>query len=225
MTRQLALSLALLAGCASVASPEPDAPAVTTEAAPSEAAADGTAAASPLPEGQAEAIFAGGCFWCMETAYEGVDGVLEVLSGYTGGAEDHPTYQQVSYHKTTHFEAVRVVYDPSEVSYEQLLEIFWVNVDPTQADGQFCDRGEQYRTAIFTSDEQEIRAAEETKARAGETLGKPIVTEILPAATFWVAEEYHQDFYKKNPSRYYSYRAGCGRDRRLEQLWGDAAKH
>jgi len=219
MSRTLSLlALLTLTACASGAATEPP----TAAAAPGDG---GVYAAIALSEGQAEAVFAGGCFWCMETAYEGVDGVIEVLSGYTGGAEDKPTYRQVANHMTSHYEAVRVVYDPSKTDYAALLHIFWRNVDPTQANGQFCDKGDQYRTAIFTSDASEIAAAESTRAAAAAELGESIVTEVLPGATFWVAEAYHQDFYKKNPTRYYSYRTGCGRDKRLEQLWGEAPAH
>ena len=185
----------------------------------------GTDPAPPLEEGQKEAIFAGGCFWCMEKPFGVIDGVASTTSGYTGGKEKAPTYKQVSYHQTSHYEAIRVVYDPTKVSYDKLLEVFWHNVDPTQADGQFCDRGDQYRTAVFTSDAEEIQLAEASKAKAAETLGQTVVTEILPAATFWVAEAYHQDFYKTNPDHYTRYRTGCGRDARLQQLWGDAAGH
>jgi len=231
MSRSLlhaALSLLALSACASGAATDPavgaptaapTAPDTTTSTAPADG---GVYAAPPIAEGQAQAVFAGGCFWCMETAYEGMDGVLEVLSGYTGGAEDSPTYRQVANHMTSHYEAVQVIYDPTKTDYEALLDIFWHNVDPTQANGQFCDKGDQYRTAIFTSDAAEIAAAEQTRERSAKVLSETIVTEILPSATFWVAEEYHQDFYKKSPGRYYSYRTGCGRDKRLEQLWGEA---
>lgn len=188
-------------------------------------AAEGTQAAPPLEAGQAEAVFAGGCFWCMEKPFDKVPGVISTTSGYTGGTELHPTYKDVSYHRTSHYEAIRIVYDPAQVSYDRLLEVFWHNVDPTQADGQFCDRGDQYRTGIFTSDAAEIARAEASKKAAAEALGEPIVTEILPASTFWVAEAYHQNFYETNPVRYNSYRSGCGRDRRLEQLWGEQAGH
>ena len=185
----------------------------------------GTLAAQPVEVGQAEAVFAGGCFWCMEKPFDLVDGVVSTTSGYTGGAEDAPTYRQVANHKTTHYEALRVVYDPAIVSYADLLQVFWHNVDPTDARGQFCDKGDQYRTGIFTSDAQERRLAEQSKVEAQVTLGKPVVTQVLPKATFWVAEDYHQDFYLKNPTHYSRYRQGCGRDRRLDQLWGDAAAH
>jgi len=208
MTRIAVALLAFIVACAS----EPT-------------AAAGTEAAPALREGQAEAVFAGGCFWCMEKPFEKIPGVLDTISGYTGGKELHPTYEEVGYHRTSHYEAIRVVYDPSQVSYERLLEVFWHNVDPTQANGQFCDKGDQYRTAIFTSDPAEIALAEASRVQVGKELGQPIVTELLPAATFWVAEDYHQDFYKKNPVRYTSYRTGCGRDARLQALWGDKAGH
>ena len=184
-----------------------------------------TQAAPPVALGRAEAVFAGGCFWCMEGPFDKVPGVLETWSGYTGGPEDGATYKQVSQGKTAHYEALRVVYDPTRVDYETLLQVFWHNIDPTQGNGQFCDRGKQYRSAIFTSIPAERASAETSRTQAAETLKKEVVTEILPAATFWLAEEYHQDFYKKNPSRYLSYRRGCGRDRRLKELWGEAASH
>lgn len=188
-------------------------------------AAAGTDAAPPLEKGQAEAIFAGGCFWCMEKPFDKVEGVIRTTSGYTGGKEQHPTYEDVGYHRTSHYEALRVVYDPTKVDYAHLLEVFWHNVDPTQSNGQFCDKGEQYRTAIFTNDKEEKKAAQDAKKEVEKELGKPVVTEILPASTFWVAEEYHQDFYVKNPSHYSRYRLGCGRDARLQELWGDEAGH
>ena len=189
--------------------------------------AAGTQAAPPLQPGQAEAVFAGGCFWCMEKPFDKVEGVISTTSGYTGGAELAPTYEQVSSHATSHYEALRVVYDPARVSYDRLLEVFWHNVDPTQADGQFCDHGDQYRTAIFTSDPAERAAAEASRARAAAELQVQgqIVTPVLPASTFWVAEAYHQDFYTKNPSHYERYRTGCGRDRRLQAVWGEKAGH
>ena len=184
------------------------------------AASAGTQAAPPLEAGQAEAIFAGGCFWCMEKPFDLVDGVISTTSGYTGGREEHPTYEQVGYHKTSHYEALRVVYDPGQVSYEELLTVFWHNVDPTQSDGQFCDKGDPYRTGIFTSDPKEIELAEASKKAVGEQLGAEVVTAVLPKAVFWEAEDYHQDFYLKNPGHYARYRQGCGRDRRLQELWG-----
>jgi peptide-methionine (S)-S-oxide reductase len=168
------------------------------------------------------ALFAGGCFWCEETAFEGVPGVFTVISGYTGGQTKNPTYEQVSAGSTGHAESVEVTYDPSRISYGQLLDIFWRNVDPLQANGQFCDHGNQYRSAIFYRDDAQKKAAEESKRKLEEQprfKGK-IVTQIVAASTFYPAEEYHQDFYKKNPIRYHSYREGCGRDARLKELWG-----
>jgi peptide methionine sulfoxide reductase msrA/msrB len=177
----------------------------------------------PPPHGKlAYATFAGGCFWCMEASMDEVPGVVSTTSGYAGGTLKHPTYEQVSAGGTGYAESVRVGYDPAKLSYEQLLDAFWRNVDPTDAGGQFCDRGNQYRTAIFYENEAERRAAEESKQKleASGRLPKPVVTQIVPLGTFWPAEEYHQDFYKKNPIRYHAYRAGCGRDRRLQELWG-----
>ena len=177
------------------------------------------------PGEKATAIFAGGCFWCEETAYEGQPGVLSVISGYTGGTVKNPTYEQVSSGTTGHAESVEVTYDPKVTSYEKLLEIFWHNVDPFTKDAQFCDHGHQYRSAIFYKDEAQKKAAEASKAKLEEDpkfKGK-IVTEITQASAFYPAEEYHQDFWKKSPARYYSYRAGCGRDARLKQIWGEAA--
>ncbi|HYT31064.1 MAG TPA: peptide-methionine (S)-S-oxide reductase MsrA [Thermoanaerobaculia bacterium] len=180
--------------------------------------------ASP-PAQRATAIFAGGCFWCEETAFEGLPGVFSVVSGYTGGQKKNPTYEEVSAGSTGHAESVEVTYDPSLITYEKLLEVFWHNVDPTQSNGQFCDHGTQYRSAIFYKDEAQRKAAEESKRRVEEMprfKGK-VVTQIVAASTFYPAEEYHQDFYKKSPVRYQSYRQGCGRDARLKELWGDAA--
>jgi peptide-methionine (S)-S-oxide reductase len=177
------------------------------------------------PGGHATAIFAGGCFWCEETAFEGLPGVLSVTSGYTGGQKKNPTYEEVSSGGTGHAESVEVVFDPAKTSYERLLEVFWHNVDPFQKDGQFCDHGTQYRSAIFYRDEAQRKAAEESKRRLEEEprfKGK-IVTQIVAASTFYPAEDYHQDFYKKNPARYHSYREGCGRDARLKEIWGEAA--
>jgi peptide-methionine (S)-S-oxide reductase len=161
----------------------------------------------------------------METQYEGRPGIVEVISGYTGGKELHPTYEQVSSHETGHFESIEVRFDPRKITYAQLLDIFWHSVDPTQADGQFCDIGHQYQSAIFVSDDAQRKAAEASRhaLEASHVLHRPIVTELLPASTFWPAEGYHQDFWKKDPVRYHSYREGCGRDRRLAELWGKAA--
>jgi peptide-methionine (S)-S-oxide reductase len=179
----------------------------------------------PAPGTQLEvATFAGGCFWCMVPPYEKLEGVVSVTSGYTGGHVEHPTYEQVSAGGTGHAEAVQVLYDPRKVSYEKLLEVFWHNVDPTASDHQFCDYGDQYRSEIFYHTEKQKRLAEQSKAaiEKSKTFQEPILTKITPASAFYRAEEYHQDFYKKNPIRYRYYRYTCGRDRRLEELWGKA---
>jgi peptide-methionine (S)-S-oxide reductase len=173
----------------------------------------------------AKATFAGGCFWCMEPPFDALDGVISTTSGYTGGHVPSPTYQQVSAGGTGHAEAVEVLYDPARVSYEALLDVFWHNIDPTTADAQFCDHGDQYRSAVFVHDKEQRRLAEASKEAiaASGVLTEPIVTEIVDAATFYPAEDYHQDYYLKNPLRYKLYRAGCARDRTLERIWGDDA--
>jgi peptide-methionine (S)-S-oxide reductase len=170
----------------------------------------------------ATAIFAGGCFWCMEPPYDVLPGVVSTTSGYIGGKVRNPTYEQVSAGTTGHTEAVQVVYDPSKVSYEKLLEVFWRNIDPTTPNAQFCDHGSQYRSGIFYLDDEQRRLAQASRDRIERTkpFREPIVTEITAATMFYKAEEYHQDYYKKNPLRYKYYRARCGRDDRLEQLWG-----
>jgi len=172
----------------------------------------------------AEATFAGGCFWCMEGPFDKLDGVISTTSGYTGGTKSNPTYEEVSAGRTGHAESVRVVYDPAKIGYERLLEVFWRNIDPLARDRQFCDVGSQYRSAIFCHDEEQRRLAVASRAalEASGRFKEPIVTQIVPAGDFWPAEEYHQDYYRKNPIRYRIYRAGCGRDRRLEELWGSA---
>ena len=176
----------------------------------------------PSGENLARATFAGGCFWCMEPPFDKLDGVISTTSGYTGGQKQNPTYKEVSAGVTGHTEAVQVIYDPRKIDYAQLLEVFWCNIDPTTADRQFCDSGSQYRTGIFYHDEEQKRLAEESKQAVEKSgrLGQPIVTEITPASEFYPAEEYHQDYYKKNPLRYKFYRYNCGRDQRLEELWG-----
>lgn len=170
----------------------------------------------------ATAIFAGGCFWCMESDFDKVPGVLSTISGYIGGTLANPSYEQVSAGGSGHLEAVLVRFDPAQTSYVRLLEAYWPNIDPLTATGQFCDIGSQYRSAIFYGDAEQQRLAEASKAalQASGRFSKPVVTEILPAATFYPAEEYHQNYYKKNPLRYRYYRATCGRDARLEELWG-----
>jgi peptide-methionine (S)-S-oxide reductase len=171
----------------------------------------------------AYATFAGGCFWCVEADFEKVDGVLSVSSGYTGGTVANPSYKQVSAGGTGHAEAVRVVFNPEIVSYEELLDVFWHHIDPTVADRQFCDVGNQYRSAIFYHDDEQRQAAEQSKKDLGQTkpFPQPIVTEITAATAFYPAEAYHQDYYKKNPIRYSYYRNSCGRDRRVAELWGE----
>jgi peptide-methionine (S)-S-oxide reductase len=174
-----------------------------------------------------KATFAGGCFWCMEAPFDKLPGVVSVTAGYTGGTVNHPTYEQVSAGGTGHAEAVQIVYDPSRIGYERLLDVFWHNTDPTVVDRQFCDVGSQYRTGIFYhSEEQRLLALKSKEAlEKSKPFKGPIVTGITKAGEFYPAEEYHQRYYKKNPIRYQYYRSGCGRDRRLKELWGDAAGH
>jgi peptide-methionine (S)-S-oxide reductase len=170
----------------------------------------------------AKAYFAGGCFWCMEEVFEKVDGVIATVSGYMGGTVQNPSYEDVSSGQTGHAESVEVLYDPSKVTYNQLLEAFWRNVDPITPNAQFCDHGTQYRAAIFYQNDQERRFAEESKQAIARSkrFNQPIVTQIVMASRFYPAEEYHQDFYKKNPIRYKFYKYNCGRAQRLEELWG-----
>ena len=166
------------------------------------------------------ATFAGGCFWCVEADFDKVDGVISTISGYTGGAVANPTYEAVGRGGTGHTEAVEIVYDPAKVTYEKLLDVFWHNHDPLAKNRQFCDRGDQYRPAIFYHNEEQRRLAEQTKAMHQARFKQPIQTEIVKAGPFYKAEEYHQDYYVKNPIRYQFYRFNCGRDARLEELWG-----
>jgi methionine-S-sulfoxide reductase len=172
--------------------------------------------------GYEQATFAGGCFWCMEKPFDKIDGVISTTPGYTGGTERNPTYEQVSTGKTGHLEAIEVIYDPAKVSYIQLLDVFWKNIDPTQNNGQFVDIGSQYRTAIFYHNEEQRRLALESRNHLQESrkFAKPIATEIRPATEFYKAEDYHQDYYVKNPIRYKYYRWGSGRDQFLEETWG-----
>jgi peptide-methionine (S)-S-oxide reductase len=197
----LLLSLALLAGS------------VTAQTAPQ--------TASKTPAATARATFAGGCFWCVEADFDKVQGVLSTTSGYIGGRTANPTYEQVSAGATGHAEAVEIVFDPAKVSYAQLVEHFWRTIDPTTADRQFCDAGTPYRTAIFTHDAAQLATVQASLAALGKSkpFKEPIVTQVVPASTFTAAEAYHQDYYKKNPVRYQYYRASCGRDARLKQLW------
>lgn len=175
--------------------------------------------------GTERAIFAGGCFWCTESDFDKVPGVVATISGYTGGTTTSPTYQQVSSETTGHAEAVEVIFDPKKVSYAQLVEHYWRTVDPTTKDRQFCDIGSSYRTAIFAVGDEQLKVARASKEALAKSkpFSKPIVTEIVPASTFYKAEEYHQDYYIKNPVRYRYYRTSCGRDARLKELWGSAA--
>ena len=179
-----------------------------------------------IPPGFEVATFAGGCFWCMEPPYDEIPGVISTTSGYIGGQKKNPTYEEVSSGRTGHTEAVQIVYDPKKVSYQKLLDVFWPNIDPTTPNAQFCDHGSQYRSGIFYHNEEQMRLATASRDQIERTkrFREPIVTEVTKASTFYPAEEYHQDYYKKNPLRYKFYRANCGRDARLEQLWGKPAK-
>jgi peptide-methionine (S)-S-oxide reductase len=170
----------------------------------------------------AKATFAGGCFWCMEPPFDELKGVISTTSGYTGGQQPNPTYKEVSAGHTGHTEAVEIVFDPAQISYAELLKVFWRNIDPMTANRQFCDTGSQYRSGIFYHNDEQKRLAEASKQELEQSgqLPRPIVTEIVPASAFYVAEEYHQDYYQKNPLRYKFYRYSCGRDQVLEQIWG-----
>jgi peptide-methionine (S)-S-oxide reductase len=181
--------------------------------------------AATLPVAGAEyetATFAGGCFWCVESDFDKVPGVISTTSGYIGGQLKNPTYEEVSAGGTGHAEAVQIVFDPAKISYAKLLDVFWRHIDPTTKDRQFCDKGDQYRTAIFYHDDAQKRLAEQSKAAlaASKPFKEAIVTELVPASTFYPAEDYHQDFHTKNPVRYKFYRFNCGRDQRLTELWG-----
>ncbi len=180
------------------------------------------AATDARPGSLVKATFAGGCFWCMEEALDKVAGVVSTMSGYTGGRQKNPTYEDVSAGGSGHAEAVEILYDPAKVTYATLLDVFWRNIDPTTPDRQFCDGGNQYRSAIFYHDETQKRLAEDSKKKLAKSkpFTGPIVTEIAPASAFYPAEEYHQDFYEKNPIRYRVYKYNCGRAQRLAELWG-----
>lgn len=169
------------------------------------------------------ATFAGGCFWCIESDFDKVPGVLATVSGYTGGKTDNPTYRQVSRGDTGHREALQITYDPTKVSYAQLLTVFWHSVDPVDPGGQFCDRGVPYQTAVFAHDDEQRKLAEASRAQAMKDLGKKIFTPVETAAKFYKAEEYHQDYHNKKPLRYKYYRWNCGRNQTVEKLWGDKA--
>lgn len=178
-----------------------------------------------LPANSKTAVFAGGCFWCMEKPFDQIPGVLATTSGYTGGTQANPTYRQVSSGTTGHAEAVQVTYDPTQVTYSKLLTTFWKNVDPFDAQGQFCDKGSQYRSAIFYADNDQKQQAETSKQqlKPNPKFTQPIATEVTPASTFYPAEDYHQNYYKTNATKYKFYRYACGRDQRLKEVWGDAA--
>lgn len=184
-------------------------------------AIDQTKATTPPQE---VAIFAGGCFWCVEDVFEKMPGILSVVSGYTGGSLKDPTYEAVSNGGTGHYEAVQVTFDPSKVSYKDLLPIFWHNIDPFDPLGQFCDKGNSYKAVIFYSNDTQKKLAEASKSELEQRFQKPIVTQIIAASTFYPAEDYHQDYASKNPLRYSFYRGRCGRDERLQEIWGDDAK-
>ena len=171
------------------------------------------------------ALFAGGCFWSMEYGFEGRKGIVDVSSGYSGGKMAHPTYDDVNTETTGHMETVQVVFDPRQVSYASLLDLYWHRTDPTQADGQFCDHGASYHPAIFWRNEAQRAAAEASKAQVQKQLGRPVVTYIRKAGPFWRAEEYHQDFYKKSAAHYHAYSMACGRDAALDRMWGKQATH
>ena len=190
-----------------------------TLATPAASQSKGAAASAAVTD---TATFAGGCFWCVEEVYQDVDGVISAVSGYIGGKQPNPTYEQVSDGRTGHAEAVAVVYDPAKISYDRLLQLFWRNVDPVAVDRQFCDAGAQYRSAIFYHDAEQRRLAEASKAeiQSSKRFDRPIATEIVKAGPFFPAEEYHQDYYEKNPVRYKFYKWNCGRAQRLEALWG-----
>ena len=185
-------------------------------------AAGGIASASAADK-KAAAIFAGGCFWCVESDFDKVPGVLSTTSGYIGGKAETANYKTITSRPTGHYEAVRIVYDPSKVSYRKLLNVFWRSVDPTDDGGQFCDRGHSYKTAVFVKNDEERKVAVSTKEKAEEALGKKIVTKVLKAGPFYKAEDYHQNYYKRNPVRYKVYRYGCGRDQKIRSLWGTEA--
>ena len=184
--------------------------------------ADPTGNAATNDASYATATFAGGCFWCMEPPFDKLDGVISTTSGYTGGSKPDPTYKEVSAGGTGHAEAVQIVYDPQRISYQKLLDVFWHNIDPTSANGQFCDWGDQYRSEIFYHTPEQQKLAEQSKAalEKNKPFKEPVVTTISKATTFYPAEDYHQNYYLKNPLRYKFYRYGCGRDQRLEELWG-----
>ena len=182
---------------------------------------------TPAVAAEEKATFAGGCFWCMEQPFDSLPGVISVMPGYTGGTTKKPTYKEVSSGGTGHTEAVQILFDPAKISYDKLLQVFWRNIDPTVTDRQFCDVGSQYRAAIFYHNDLQLKLAQQSKhlIEKQKKFKEPVVTGIVPAATFYPAEEYHRQYYKKNPIRYSYYRSSCGRDQRLKELWGSSAGH
>ena len=202
------------------------APSASSPAVPVASAQDNVPAAAAVSEANLKtALFAGGCFWCIESDFEKRNGVVDVVSGYTGGRTDNPSYKKVTFTETGHYEAVKVTYDSSVVNYNELLDYFWRHIDPTDPNGQFCDKGSSYRTAVFANQDQiDIARQSKNDIAISKPFDGPIVTEILPAGPFYLAEDYHQDYYKKNPAHYQRYRRGCRRDARVKQLWGDEAK-
>jgi peptide-methionine (S)-S-oxide reductase len=200
------------------------APVLARAAAP---AMTGSSSTAPRPAVADTALFSGGCFWSMEYGFEGRPGILDVTSGYTGGRTTNPSYEDVNTETTGHRETVRVIFDPRKISYGELLDLYWHRIDPMQDDGQFCDHGDSYRTAIWWRNDRQKQAAEESKRalEARHALPAPIMTDVLRAGPFWPAEEYHQDFYRKNWPHYHAYSMGCGRDAKLDAIWGKLATH
>ena len=201
----------------------PDAIAISTEDSPADSPVNNSNNSKTDADSLSTAIFAGGCFWCMEKPFDELPGVVSTTSGYTGGTLENPSYERVSGGGTGHYEAMAVRYDPKQVSYDKLLDTFWHNVDPVDSQGQFCDKGDQYRSAIFYEDPAQQQLAADSKEEVAQQLDKAIATEILPAATFYDAEDYHQNYYQTHAVRYKIYRYGCGRDQRLSEVWGDDA--
>ena len=223
MTRRLFLAAAVFGAAASAVFAQTSAPAAPI----TKSATSVTSTMPATTAGTAKAVFAGGCFWCVESDFDKVEGVLSTTSGYTGGDVPNPTYEQVSGKRTGHAEAVEIVFDPRKVSYEKLVEHFWRTIDPTTKDRQFCDVGSPYRSAIYAQDAEQLKVAQASKAalEKSKPFKEPIVTEVLAGGPFYAAEAYHQDYYKKNPVRYNYYRTSCGRDARVKQLWGGLAVH
>lgn len=221
MLKRFAAALAVLATAAFVFPALAEAPPAATPAKSATALATPTKA--PAPAKAAIAVFAGGCFWCVESDFDKVPGVTSTISGYTGGRVKNPSYEDVTSETSGHREAVKITYDPAKVSYAQLVDYFFHHIDPTDSGGQFCDRGESYTTAIFVASPQQRAVAEKAKTAAAATLKKPIATSILDLTVFYPAEDYHQNYYKTNPGHYAFYRSACGRDARVRQVWGKAA--